>query len=37
LEAPPAVAPPSATPPAHTFVRTAAELLGHLFGGAAWS
>lgn len=35
LEAPTAVA--STTPPAHTFVRTAAELLGHLFGGAAWS
>jgi transposase len=35
LEAPPVVA--STTPPAHTFVRTAAELLGHLFGGAAWS
>jgi transposase len=31
-------APPSpAAPPARTFVRSAAELLGHLFGGAAWS
>lgn len=27
----------SATGPAHTFVRSAAELLGHVFGGAAWS
>ena len=25
------------TPPAQTFVRTAAELVGHLFGGAAWN
>jgi transposase len=37
LEAQPAAAPPAATPPAHTFVRTASELLGHLFGGATWS
>jgi transposase len=27
----------SATPPAHTFVRTPFELLGHLFRGAKWS
>jgi len=26
-----------ATPPAQTFVRSAAELVGHLFGGAAWN
>jgi len=25
------------TPPAQTFVRSAAELVGHLFGGAAWN
>jgi transposase len=25
------------TPPAQTFVRTASELLGHLFGGGAWN
>jgi hypothetical protein len=37
LDAQPATAPPPATPPAHLFVRTASELLGHLFGGAAWS
>jgi transposase len=31
-------APEPATPkPAHTFVRTAAELLGHLFGGLSWN
>jgi len=36
LEAQPAVATPTATPAAHTFARTASELLGHLFGGAAW-
>jgi hypothetical protein len=30
--------PPSSAPaPARTFVRTASELLGHLFGGVAWS
>jgi hypothetical protein len=27
---------PEAVPPALTFVRTAAELVGHLVGGAAW-
>lgn len=37
LDAQPATATPAATPPAQTFVRTAAELLGHLFGGATWS
>jgi hypothetical protein len=31
-------APPAApTPPAHTFLRSASELLGHLFGRATWS
>lgn len=29
--------PAPAPAPARTFVRTAAELLGHLFGGAAWN
>ena len=29
--------PPAPTPPAQTFARSAAELLGHLFGGAAWN
>jgi len=28
---------PAPTPPARTFARTATELLGHLFGGAAWN
>ena len=28
---------PVAVPPAKTFVRSAAELLGHLFGGIAWT
>jgi transposase len=28
---------PRLTPPARTFARTAGELLGHLFGGAAWN
>lgn len=28
---------PAAPPPARTFARTAGELLGHLFGGAAWN
>lgn len=37
LETEPASPVPATTPPAHTFVRTASELLGHLFGGAAWS
>jgi transposase len=37
LEAQPATPAPATTPPAHTFVRTASELLGHLFGGVAWS
>jgi len=30
-------APVAANPPAFTFVRTAADLVGHLFGGGAWS
>jgi len=30
-------APVPAAAPARTFVRTAAELLGHIFGGATWS
>jgi len=30
-------APAPAAVPARTFVRTAAELLGHIFGGATWS
>ena len=29
--------PPDPPPPARTFVRTAQELLGHLFGGGAWN
>jgi hypothetical protein len=29
--------PVSTNPPAFTFVRTAAELVGHLFGGGSWS
>ncbi|MBU1877882.1 MAG: IS21 family transposase [Chloroflexi bacterium] len=29
--------PPAAPPPARTFVRTAAELVGHLIGGDAWN
>jgi transposase len=37
MEAQPATATPAATPSAHRFVRTASELLGHLFGGVAWS
>lgn len=28
---------PATVAPARTFVRTAAELLGHLFGGATWN
>jgi len=28
---------PTPNPPARTFARSAAELLGHLFGGAAWN
>jgi len=28
---------PALNPPARTFARSAAELLGHLFGGAAWN
>jgi len=28
---------PARTPPARTFARSAVELLGHLFGGAAWN
>jgi hypothetical protein len=35
VEPAPAVARP--TPPAQTFARNAAELLGHLFGGVAWN
>jgi hypothetical protein len=31
------LAPPVSPPPAHTFVRTSFELLGHLFRGATWS
>jgi hypothetical protein len=31
------VAPASSSAPARTFVRSATELLGHLFGGLAWS
>ena len=31
------IAPTSSAPEAHTFVRGAFELLGHLFGGAAWN
>jgi hypothetical protein len=37
LEAQPTAASMSKTPPAQTFVRTASELLGHLFGSAQWS
>jgi transposase len=37
LEAQPPAAATSKTPPARTFVRTAHEMLGHLFGGAQWS
>jgi len=29
--------PMATNPPAFTFVRTAAELVGHLFGGGSWS
>ena len=29
--------PPTSAAPAHTFIRTASELLGHLFGGQTWS
>jgi transposase len=36
LEATPAPPPPTGVPP-RTFVRTASELLGHVFGGLAWS
>jgi transposase len=36
LDSEPLVAGPD-TPPAHTFVRSAAELVDHLFGGAAWN
>jgi transposase len=32
-----AVAAPAPAPAAHTFLRSAGELLGHLFGGAAWN
>jgi len=32
-----AVPPPAAHPPARTFVRSATELLGHLFGGVTWT
>jgi hypothetical protein len=31
------IPPTPAAPEAHTFVRSAFELLGHLFGGAAWN
>lgn len=30
-------APPAVAPPARTFVRSAGELLGHLFGGGSWN
>lgn len=32
-----APAPALSAPPAHTFLRNASELLGHLFGRSAWS
>ncbi len=32
-----AVAVPAPPPAAHTFLRSASELLGHLFGGATWN
>ena len=32
-----AVPAPALNPPARTFARSASELLGHLFGGAAWN
>ena len=31
------VQPPPPPPPAHAFLRSASELLGHLFGGVTWS
>lgn len=37
LDGEPAVPPSTVPPPAHTFARTAVELLGHLFGGGAWN
>ena len=37
LEAAPPTAEPVLTIPVRTFARTAGELLGHLFGGAAWN
>jgi hypothetical protein len=37
LDEQPVVAQANATSPAHTFVRTPFELLGHLFRGAKWS
>ena len=37
LEAQTAAIPATLTPPARTFARSAAELLGHLFRGAAWN
>lgn len=37
LDVQPAVTPAPPTPPAHTFVRTPFELLGHLFRGIQWS
>lgn len=37
LESQPPAAQPAFTLPVHTFARTAGELLGHLFGGAAWN
>jgi transposase len=36
-EAEPAAAEPARTVPVRTFARSAGELLGHLFGGAAWN
>jgi hypothetical protein len=29
--------PPAAPPPAQTFIRSASELVGHLFGGVRWN
>lgn len=37
LASAPPVGQPTMLRPAHTFARTATELLGHLFGGAAWN
>ena len=37
LANPEPIPPPAPSPPARTFARSAAELLGHLFGGVAWN